>query len=270
MGFGVTYNVDGLSNGKLYISMGNDTTTLINPTAKVNTIRLFNLPNSDLTSVFNNANSYSDSILVKAQWVSSTGTTLKTEAKYKFTRNFQKTVNIRLNAAGTSLEFENGNTVTDIDGNVYQTVKIGTQVWMVENLRVTRYNDGEPIPHITNNSNWANLNTAGYGWYNNEINNKYPYGTMYNWYVVNSQKLCPKGWHVPTNAEWTILTDYLGGLSAAAPKLKAAGNSYWIVVNNATKVDLLHYREDIEDILMERFYTKDITVHIGVQHRMII
>lgn len=234
MGFGITYNVDGLSDGKLCIFLGNDTTTLISPSATVNTIRLFNVPDNDFASVFNNANSYSDSILVKVQWVSSSGSTLNTQAKYKFTRNFQKTINIRLNTPGANLEFEDWNTVTDIDGNVYHTVKIGSQIWMVENLRVTRYNDGEPIPNITNNYDWVNLSTAGYCWYNNDIKNRDTYGAMYNGYVVTSPKLCPKGWHVPTNAEWTILTDYLGGLSAAAPKLRATGNSHWIALNNAT------------------------------------
>lgn len=234
MGFGVTYNVDGLSNGKLNIIMGNDTTVLTSPSSTVNTIRLFNLPNNDLASVFNNANSYSDSIFVKVQWVSSTGSTLNTQSKYKFSRNFQKTINIRLNTAGTSIDFEDWNTVTDIDGNVYHTVKIGTQVWMVENLRVARYNDGEPIPHITNNSNWANLNTAGFCWYNNDIKNRETYGALYNWHALNSNKLCPEGWHIPSNAEWTILTDYLGGLTLAARQLRATGNSHWIAYNNAT------------------------------------
>jgi len=102
-------------------------------------------------------------------------------------------------------------TVTDIDGNVYQTVKIGNQVWTVENLRTTKYNDGTPIPLVTDSVAWKALNTSGYCYYNNTTNadNIKKYGALYNWYVVNTKKLAPKGWHVPTDAEWTTLENYL-------------------------------------------------------------
>ena len=101
-------------------------------------------------------------------------------------------------------------TVTDIDDNVYQTIKIGNQVWTVENLRTTRYNDGTPIPHVTGNSEWENLNTPGYSYYDNDsISNAEKYGALYNWYAVDTKKLAPPGWHVPTDAEWTELEDYL-------------------------------------------------------------
>lgn len=101
------------------------------------------------------------------------------------------------------------NTITDIDGNVYHTVTIGTQVWLVENLKTTRYNDGSAIPLETEASSWAVLITPAYCWYNNDINNKNTYGALYNWYVVNTGKLAPAGWHVPTDAEWEILENYL-------------------------------------------------------------
>ena len=100
--------------------------------------------------------------------------------------------------------------VEDIDGNVYHTVKIGSQVWMVENLKTTKYNDGTPIPLVTANSAWRALTTPAYCWYNNdETTNKNTFGALYNWYAVNTNKLCPIGWHVPTAADWKILTTYL-------------------------------------------------------------
>ena len=118
--------------------------------------------------------------------------------------------------------------VTDVDGNDYTTVKIGNQVWMAENLRTTKFNDGTDIPLMTDNIGWANLTTSGYCWYENDYNTYgIIYGALYNWYSVNSGKLCPAGWHVPTDAEWTILTDFLGGSDLAGGKLKESGISHW-------------------------------------------
>jgi uncharacterized protein (TIGR02145 family) len=101
--------------------------------------------------------------------------------------------------------------VTDADGNVYQTVKSGNQVWTVENLRTTKYDDGSAIPLVTDSAAWAALTTPGYCYYNNTTNadSIKKYGALYNWYVVNTKKLAPKGWHVPTDAEWTTLENYL-------------------------------------------------------------
>ncbi len=100
-------------------------------------------------------------------------------------------------------------TVTDIDGNVYKTIIIGTQTWMAENLRTTKYNDGNTIPNVTDNTTWSNLTTPAYCWYDNNISNQATYGALYNWYTVNTGKLAPMGWHVPTDAEWTKLENYL-------------------------------------------------------------
>ena len=117
-----------------------------------------------------------------------------------------------------------GGTVTDMDGNVYHTITIGTQVWLVENLKTTRYNDGTSIPLVTDNNAWKNLTTPGYCWYNNDAAaNKTAYGALYNWYAVNTGKLCPAGWHVPTDAEWTTLTTYIGGETIAGGKMKLTG-----------------------------------------------
>ena len=99
-------------------------------------------------------------------------------------------------------------TVTDSDGNVYQTVKIGDQVWMAENLKTTKYRDGSDIPLISDTLVWGSLVTPGYTWYKNDINNKNIYGGLYNWHAVNTGMLAPAGWHVATHADWTTLQDY--------------------------------------------------------------
>ncbi len=102
-------------------------------------------------------------------------------------------------------------TITDIDGNVYHTVKIGTQTWMVENLKTTKYNDGTAIPVVTDNTAWANLTTGACCNYNNDEAIGTKYGKLYNWYAVETGKLAPSGWHVPTDAEWITLKNYVSG-----------------------------------------------------------
>lgn len=124
-------------------------------------------------------------------------------------------------------------TVNDIDGNLYHTVTIGSQVWIVENLKVTQYNDGTPIPLVTVGANWGTLTTPAYCWYNNSYATYGAvYGALYNWYAINTGKLCPPGWHVPTSAEWAVLTDYLGGESEAGGKLKEIETTHWASPNN--------------------------------------
>ena len=119
-------------------------------------------------------------------------------------------------------------TFTDADGNVYHTVTIGTQTWTVENLKTTKYNDGTSIPLVTVNTAWGNLATPGYCWYNNDAATyKTTYGALYNWYTVNTGKLAPAGWHVPTDAEWNTLSKYLGGDNVSGGKLKEAGITHW-------------------------------------------
>lgn len=123
------------------------------------------------------------------------------------------------------------NNVTDIDGNVYTTILIGSQTWMVENLKVERYNDGTPIAVVTDNTTWDALVTPAMCWYSNDkttYNN--PYGALYNGYVVQNDKLCPVGWGVPTSSEYGVLNYYLGN-SIAGGKLKEAGNLHWIALN---------------------------------------
>jgi uncharacterized protein (TIGR02145 family) len=119
-------------------------------------------------------------------------------------------------------------TVSDIDGNIYKTITIGTQTWMAENLKVTKYRDGTSILNVKDNTAWGNLTTGAYCDINNTVSNSTIYGKLYNWFAVNnSRNIAPTGWHVPTDAEWTILTTYLGGENVAGGKLKETGVMHW-------------------------------------------
>ncbi|HEY5140417.1 MAG TPA: fibrobacter succinogenes major paralogous domain-containing protein, partial [Methylococcales bacterium] len=152
------------------------------------------------------------------------------------------------NAIGTSVASSASNSVmptakiTDIDGNVYNTVTIGTQTWMKENLKATKYNDGTAIPNITDNTAWAAATTGAYSDYGNTPANSAIYGRLYNWYVVDNnattkvasnggKNVCPTSWHVSTDAEWTTLITYLGGGTVAGGKLKETGTTHWITPN---------------------------------------
>jgi len=126
--------------------------------------------------------------------------------------------------------------VTDIDNNTYPIITIGTQTWMAENLRTNKYSDGSSIPLVTAANSWSVGTTPKMCWYNNDqatyMANKY--GALYNWYAVNpttngNKNVCPTGWHVPADGEWTTLTDYLGGLSVAGGKMKSI--QYWTSPN---------------------------------------
>ena len=127
-----------------------------------------------------------------------------------------------------------GTTVTDIDGNVYNTVTIGTQTWMKENMKVTKYRNGDVIG-TTTSATISSETSPKYQWaYNGDENNVSTYGRLYTWYAAtDSRGLCPTGSHLPTDAEWTILTDYLGGESVAGGKLKEAGTSHWSSPNTS-------------------------------------
>lgn len=129
--------------------------------------------------------------------------------------------------------------ITDIDGNVYSTVFIAGMEWMSENLKTTKYNDGTPIPYISNSNIWSSLTTMGFCWYqfygyttNDSIDYVNNYGFLYNWYVldtsVNGNKnICPDGWHIPSASEWNTLVTYLGGANIAGGKLKEVGTTHW-------------------------------------------
>ena len=126
-------------------------------------------------------------------------------------------------------------TVTDVDGNVYKTANIGDQIWMAENLKTVTYNDGTPIYNETDRKLWYQTG-ASYCWYNNDIANKSLYGALYNFIVVNTGKVCPVGWHVPSLDEWNTLGNTLGGRLVAGGKLKSTGtieegNGLWTSPN---------------------------------------
>lgn len=122
-------------------------------------------------------------------------------------------------------------TDTDADWNVYKTIKIGTQIWMAENLRTTHFCNGAQIANITDSTVWANYSLDAYCLYNNDTVNITVYGALYNWYAVNTGNLCPMGWHVPSQNEWKILASFLGGKDVAGSKLKEAGTTHWLSPN---------------------------------------
>lgn len=122
--------------------------------------------------------------------------------------------------------------VKDIEGKIYNTVKIGNQIWMAENLKTSKFNNGTDIPLIANELNWSSLTTPGFCWYNNDAtSNKEAYGGLYNGYSVSTNKLCPAGWHVPDRSEWQQLSDFLGDTLQGGGKLKEAGSVHWLPPN---------------------------------------
>lgn len=129
---------------------------------------------------------------------------------------------------GSTMSFTTKQGVVDIDGNVYNIVTIGTQIWMTENLKTTRFRNGNTIPHVTDNAGWSGLSTPAYCWINNDSSGDGQiYGALYNWFAVSTGNLCPEGWHLPTDAHWTTLTNYLGGENVAGGKMKETGTVHW-------------------------------------------
>ncbi len=144
----------------------------------------------------------------------------------------EKTCSINLNIKDVIPTSGYGPTISDVDGNNYKTVYIGTQQWMAENLKVSKYSDGTTIPNITDNSQWENNTTGAWAYYNNDAANNAKYGKLYNWYALSpttngNKNVCPSGWHVPTDAEWFVLTEYLGGVPVAGGKMKEVGTTSW-------------------------------------------
>ena len=125
-------------------------------------------------------------------------------------------------------------TITDRDGNVYKTVTIGTQTWMSENIKTTKYQNGDLIGSTTTVSlDISNETTPKYQWsYGGNESNSDTYGRIYTWYAATDNRgICPAGWHLPTDAEWTTLTTYLGGESVAGGKLKETATTRWLSPN---------------------------------------
>lgn len=119
--------------------------------------------------------------------------------------------------------------LADVDGNIYKTIVIGSQKWMAENLKTTRYNDNTDIPEILEAADWIGRSVPGFSYYINDPGTfSSIYGALYNWHALNTGKLCPSGWHVPGDAEWITLTLFLGGDSIAAAKLMETDTTHWV------------------------------------------
>jgi len=167
--------------------------------------------------------------------LSTDGTTWKYITKTALTGGF-----LRGNKYVVSVDAAAAADPVDGDGNTYATVLIGTQVWMAKNLNTTKYNDGTPIPNVTDITAWAGLTSGAYCYYNNNVGTDYGaiYGALYNWYAVDNnastksasnggENICPVGWHIPSDADWDILNTYLGGSDVAGGKLKESGTDHW-------------------------------------------
>jgi uncharacterized protein (TIGR02145 family) len=131
-------------------------------------------------------------------------------------------------------------TVTDIDGNVYNTITIGTQVWMKENLKTTRYRNGDPILTGLSDNEWTTTSSGHYAIFHytvieDTLANNAVYGKLYNWFAVSDPRnIAPVGWHVPSKSEWNVLVNYLGGTDVAGDKMKEAGQVHWVANTTAT------------------------------------
>ena len=142
--------------------------------------------------------------------------------------------NINFTSIGTPIG-KFGECIKDIDGNTYKTVSIGTQTWMAENLKTSKYNDGSIIYQIKNIEDWDpiwNTDSAAWVYYNHDESYNMKYGKLYNWYSINpltndNKNICPNGWYVPSDNEWNILIETLGGKSIAGCKMKELGDDSW-------------------------------------------
>ena len=118
--------------------------------------------------------------------------------------------------------------VEDIDGNKYRTIKVGNQEWMADNLRTSKYRNGDPIPNVTSYTNWSLMKSGAYCLYENDPDNEPFYGKLYNFYTISDERnICPTGWHIPTNEDWIALGDFLGGTGEAGGKMKDKGTAHW-------------------------------------------
>jgi uncharacterized protein (TIGR02145 family) len=136
-------------------------------------------------------------------------------------------------AYGESITFSTQ--IIDVDGNKYNTTPVGLQLWMAENLKTTKYKDNSQIPNVTSNATWSTLTTHAYCWANNDMATYKPlYGAIYNWYAVKSGKLCPAGWHAPTDADFKTLEISLGMTQAQADGLEWRGTDQGKQLKNTT------------------------------------
>ena len=117
--------------------------------------------------------------------------------------------------------------VKDVDGNTYNTIEIGSQVWMDQDLKTTRFNDGIDIPEVKEYEAWSKLSNPAFCWYNNDSTTRKDYGALYNWFAVGTGKLCPEGWHIPSDDEWNVLHSYLRRLELTGGSLKESSDKFW-------------------------------------------
>jgi uncharacterized protein (TIGR02145 family) len=125
--------------------------------------------------------------------------------------------------------YSDGSAVTDVDGNIYQSVNIGNQSWFSRNLDVIHYRNGDIIPNVTDPVQWRNMTTGAWKYYNNDPALGAIYGKLYNWYAVNDPRgLAPNGWSIPSKEDWSVLTDFLGGWIESYRKMKEVGTEHWL------------------------------------------
>jgi uncharacterized protein (TIGR02145 family) len=145
-----------------------------------------------------------------------------------FVMAFAETLNDTVFGEEKAFYTHKTNSVPDVEGNYYNTVQIGKQVWLAEDLKTSRFNDGTLIPLVAESEQWGKMSTPAYCWYGNDsAKYSFPRGKLYNWYAVNTGKICPAGWHVPSDPEWTALSSFLGGDTIAGGKLKTQGTVFW-------------------------------------------
>lgn len=219
-GFGLGIRVDGLSTGNIEVYFAGDTIHLTPTVKSYFSIRSFIGGTKGLADVAK-VDTYFVNTDISVKWTGNNGSVVASSKVIKLRRNYQLPLYINLNSTNIGITIENWQndikdsigcdlTVADIDGNVYKTVTIGTQVWMAENLKTTKYKDGTSIPNVTDGTDWAALTTPGYCFYNNDAANITTYGALYNWYAVSdSRNIVPTGWHVATYVDWTTLENYL-------------------------------------------------------------
>ena len=201
------------------------------------------IDNNDLTTTvtfeYGTTNSYGNTVtavgspLSVADTLSATLTGLTPSTTYHFRVVAQNELGATYGADSIFKTVITGiaGTVSDNSGNSYSTIGIGYQEWMVDNLKTTKLNDGTAITLVDKDTLWAKLATPAYCWYSNDINNKTAYGAIYNWYTVNSNKLCPSGWRVPSMSDYETLIGYVGGFVKAGGMLKETGISHWFSPN---------------------------------------
>lgn len=169
----------------------------------------------------------------------SPGTTYYVRA---YATNARGTAYGNLRVFSTEIPTEEFGTLTDIDNNTYYTIEVGTQTWTAENLRTTRFSNGDEISYVADNADWSNYGLSGWPAacsVNNNSANDSEYGRLYNWYAVNDgRKLCPDGWKVPSHEDWVVLSDFLGGEALAGGKLKEAGTTHWLEPNVGATNDI--------------------------------